>query len=255
MGKINDFGFPFASVTGDRQYSASEWRDYFSSLVTNGVVSETLNKLKINQQVSANKTVYVDTGSVVINGCMRILDTTQNITITDNTSGNPRIDRIVARLNYTDRKIEFAVLTGTPGGSPVAPTLTQNTTTYEISLAQIAVSNGFSTIVTANITDERDYAKTIYMETFDDENNLLKYNRDVTAINSNSDPTEVQYKRPSDSTLFLKRNYSNANVNGFYQTVIERFYLADGTTVYKTITYTLVFFVNGIVDTMTRVVA
>ena len=157
MGKINDFGFPFTSVTGDRQYSAGEWRDYFSSLVTNGVVSETLNKLKINQQASANKTVFVDTGSVVINGCMRILDTTQNITITDNTSGNPRIDRIVARLNYTDRKIEFAVLTGTPAGSPVAPTLTQNTTVWEISLAQIAVANGFSTIIAGNITDQRTY--------------------------------------------------------------------------------------------------
>jgi len=157
MGKINDFGFPFTSITGDRQYSASEWRDYFESLLTNGVVVEILNTLKINPQAVANKTVYVDTGSVVINGCMRILDTTQNITITDNTSGNPRIDRIVARLNYTDRKIEFAVLTGTPAGSPVAPTLTQNTTVWEISLAQIAVANGFSTIIAGNITDQRTY--------------------------------------------------------------------------------------------------
>ena len=157
MGKINDFGFPFASVTGDRQYSASEWRDYFTSLLTNGVVVEILNALKINPQAVANKTVFVDTGAVVINGCMRILDTTQNVTIADNTSGNPRIDRIVARLNYADRKIEFAVLAGTPGGSPVAPTLTQNTTVWELSLAQIAVANGFSTIVVGNITDQRTY--------------------------------------------------------------------------------------------------
>jgi len=157
MGKINDFGFPFTSVTGDRQYSAGEWRDYFTSLLTNGVVVESLNTLKINPQAVANKTVFVDTGSIVIKGCMRILDTTQNITIADNVSGNPRIDRIVARLNYTDRKIEFAVLTGTPAGSPVAPTLTQNTTVWEISLAQIAVANGFSTIVVGNITDQRTY--------------------------------------------------------------------------------------------------
>jgi len=39
------------------------------------------------------------------------------------------------------------VLAGTPGGSPVAPTLTRNTTVWELSLAQISVSNGFSTIV------------------------------------------------------------------------------------------------------------
>jgi len=155
MGKINDFGFPFTSVTGDRQYSASEWRDYFESLMTNGVVTYTTNELIVKQQAVANKTVYVDLGSMLINGTIRILDTTQNVTITDNTSGNARIDRIVARLNYTDRKIEFGVLTGTPAGSPVAPTLTRNTTVWELSLAQIAVANGFSTIVTANITDER----------------------------------------------------------------------------------------------------
>ena len=155
MGKINDFGFPFTSVTGDRQYSAGEWRDYFESLMTNGVVTYTTNELIVKQQAVANKTVYVDLGSMLINGTMRILDTTQNVTITDNTSGNARIDRIVARLNYTDRKIEFGVLTGTPAGSPVAPTLTRNTTVWELSLAQIAVANGFSTIVTANITDER----------------------------------------------------------------------------------------------------
>jgi len=92
------------------------------------------------------------------------------------------------------------------------------------------------------------------METFDDENNLLKYNRDVIAVDAGSNPTEVQYKRPSDSTLFLKRNYSNADSNGFYQTTVERFYLANGTTVYKTITYALTFFGNGIIDTMTRTV-
>ena len=157
MGKINDFGFPFTSVTGDRQYSAGEWRDYFTSLLTNGVVVANLNTLKVNPQAVANKTVFVDTGSIVIKGCMRILEATQNVTITDNTSGNARIDRIVARLNYTDRKIEFAVLTGTPAGSPVAPTLTQNTTVWELSLAQIAVANGFSTIIVGNITDQRTY--------------------------------------------------------------------------------------------------
>jgi len=157
MGKINDFGFPFTSVAGDRQYSAGEWRDYFESLLTNGVVVEILNTLKINPQAVANKTIYIDTGSIVIKGCMRILEATQNVTITDNVSGNPRIDRIVARLNYTDRKIEFAVLTGTPAGSPMAPVLTQNTTVWEILLAQIAVANGFSTIVAGNITDQRTY--------------------------------------------------------------------------------------------------
>ena len=88
---------------------------------------------------------------------------------------------------------------------------------------------------------------------FDDENNLLKYSRDVTTVDASGNPTEVQYKRSSDSTLFLKRTMSNL-VSGNYTTVTEQFYLPNGTTVYKTIVYTLTYLTNGLVDTMTRVV-
>jgi len=155
MGKINDFGFPFTSVTGDRQYSASEWRDYFGKLIKNGVIQNDGNVVTVIQQAVANKTVSVGTGSIFINGVMFINDSAKTLTITDNASGNPRKDRIVARLNYTDRKIEFGVLVGTPAGSPVAPTLTRNTTVYELGIADITLANGFSTIVTANILDTR----------------------------------------------------------------------------------------------------
>ena len=155
MGKINDFGFPFTSITGDRQYSASEWRDYFGKLIKNGVIQNDGNVVAVVQQASANKTVSVGTGSVFINGVMFINDSAKTLSITDNTSGNPRKDRIVARLSYTDRKIEFGVLVGTPAGSPVAPTLTRNTTVYELGIADITLANGFSTIVTANILDTR----------------------------------------------------------------------------------------------------
>jgi len=155
MGKINDFGFPFTSVAGDRQYAAGEWRDYFGKLIKNGVIQNDGNEVTVIQQAVANKTVSVGTGSIFINGVMFINDTAKTLSITDNASGNPRKDRIVARLNYTDRKIEFGVLVGTPGGSPVAPTLTRNTTVYELGIADITLANGFSTIVTANILDTR----------------------------------------------------------------------------------------------------
>lgn len=255
MANLNDFGFPFESITGDRQYASAEWREYFAKIYTDGVLENDLNELKVMPQTVADKTVYVDTGSVLIKGAVRAITATQTIAIADNVSGNPRIDRIVARLTISGRKIEFGVLQGTPAASPSAPALTQTAATWEISLAKIAVANGFSTIVAGNITDERVYCQTLYMQTFDDENNLLKYNRDVTVVDAGGAVTEVQYKRPADSTLFLKRNYTNADANGRYQTVTELFYLANGSTVYKTVVYTLVYFSNGVVDTMTRVVS
>lgn len=155
MSNINDYGFPFTSVSGDRQYGSAEWREYFESLVTSGVVGDIGNELAVNAQSTPNKSVYVDTGSIVIKGAMLSHTSTTNLTVAENVSGNPRIDRIVARLNLTDRKIEFAVLQGTPASSPVAPSLTRSATVYELSLAQISLANGYSTIVAENIIDER----------------------------------------------------------------------------------------------------
>lgn len=157
MAVINEFGMPFNDVGGDRTYSSADWRTYFDGLVVSGVMGAVGNELKVVQQTVPNKTVKIDTGSVFIKGAVRQIDTALNLTIADNTSGNPRIDRVVARLNTTDRKLEFAVKQGTPASSPNAPALTQTATTYELSLAKIAVANGFSTITNANITDERTY--------------------------------------------------------------------------------------------------
>jgi len=69
---------------------------------------------------------------------------------------NPRIDRVILRLSWTSNTITLEVLTGTPAGSPSAPALTQSEgTTWEISLAQVYVGAGVSTITAGNVTDER----------------------------------------------------------------------------------------------------
>lgn len=155
MGNINDLGFPFSSIGGDRQYSALEWREYFAKLIKNGVIQNAGNGAQVKPQAVPNKTVYVDTGVIFIEGAMRIVESVTNLTVADNASGNPRIDRIVARLNYTDRKIEFAVKQGTPGAVPVAPALTRNATVYELALADITLANGYTSITTGVITDQR----------------------------------------------------------------------------------------------------
>ncbi len=261
MATINDYGFPFSSVGTDRQYGSAEWRDYFGRLISSGIIQNNANECKVKPQLTPNKTVFVDTGSIVITGAMLVVSAKVNLTIDQNTSGQARIDRIVARLNIADRKIEFAVLKGTPAVSPVAKALTRTSTIYELGLADITLANGYSTITAGIVADKRQdeglcgFAKTMYMQSFDDENNLLKYNRTVVTVDADSNPTKIEYRRPLDSSLFLERTYSNADTNGYYQTCVEKFYLANGTTVYKTITYTFTFYLNGIIQTAERVVA
>ena len=155
MGNLQDYGFPFNSVASDRTYNASDWRDYFQALVEGGVVGDLGDELEVTQQASPDKSVLVGTGFVVINGAIREVSADITVNISDNTSGSTRVDRIVARLDYTDRLIEIDVIEGTPGAG--APALTQGASIHEIALAQVELANGFSTVTDAMITDEREY--------------------------------------------------------------------------------------------------
>lgn len=68
-----------------------------------------------------------------------------------------RIDRVVVSwntTNYADLP-QVIVLKGTPASNPTAPTLTNNNTIRQISLAAISVPAGTTTITGMMITDER----------------------------------------------------------------------------------------------------
>lgn len=98
------------------------------------------------------------------------MDTTQTATISANSSGNPRIDAIVGYVDTTavgandnDGAWKTIAVAGTPAATPAAPTDANIVTALGagvpyILLAHVAVANGFSTIVNANITDKRPIA-------------------------------------------------------------------------------------------------
>lgn len=70
---------------------------------------------------------------------------------------NPRIDRIVLRLNLDAAacRISAELLKGTEAANPTPPALTRTNKMWEISLARIAVGVGASSIGESDITDER----------------------------------------------------------------------------------------------------
>lgn len=77
-----------------------------------------------------------------------------NKTIAANASGNPRIDSVCITVQDSDYAGSvdnpgfIQVIAGTPGGSPVPPTLPANS----LRLANVAVSNGAVSITNGNIT-------------------------------------------------------------------------------------------------------
>jgi microcystin-dependent protein len=148
----------YSGSTGDtRSYTAADWAAFFRSLFSTGVSHGTLGALAVTQHSSGDRSVDVATGSAWVYGYMVTNDASANVAVAANSSGNPRIDRIILR-NTVATGITIEVLQGTPAASPAAPALTQNSTTYEISLAQVYLANGYTQILTANITDERTYS-------------------------------------------------------------------------------------------------
>lgn len=151
MAVINEHGFPFVSQDGDRVYSSKEWREYFDGLMIGGVVRGVEDDLLVVPQTITSKEITVRKGAVLVKGAMRILDTEIVLTVDDNTSGSKRWDRVVVRLDISQRRVEIVVKKG--GANP--PTLQRDENIWELSLARLELVNGYNVIGDAQIHDER----------------------------------------------------------------------------------------------------
>lgn len=140
----------------DRTYTATLLSRILSKYLSNGVVSGDLNELKVSVTDPPAMKVIVATGTAIVQGRFIENDAALTLNVSAAHATYPRIDRVVVRLSaVTARMVDIAVKAGTAASSPVAPALTQTSDVYEIPLAQIAVGAGVTSILTANITDER----------------------------------------------------------------------------------------------------
>jgi len=139
-------------------YSDSVFADFVKAIF--GEQTGVLSGLRVVESTPNAKSVVVQPGKVVIHGRLMTTDADETLTIADNTSGNPRIDRIVAECDWAAQTITLKVVPGTPGASPTPPALTQNAgTLWQEPLAQVSVADGFTAISDAEITGERTWAR------------------------------------------------------------------------------------------------
>lgn len=118
-----------------------------------------LSGLRVIESTPNAKTVDVEAGKAIVKGRFLVLDADLTLTIANNTSGNARIDYIVAQCDWANQEITLEIVEGTPAASPSAPTLTQNDgTLWQMPLAQITVADAFTTISETEITRERAWA-------------------------------------------------------------------------------------------------
>ena len=136
----------------DRAEEASFFAKYFSQFISNGVFPNPSTNMQVLATEGMN--VKVDLGVCYINGYMGWIDVVEIFEI-EESDLQARIDRIVARLDFTDKSIKLAIKKGTAQGNPVAPELQRDYDIYEIGLADIRVNANVIEIAQENITDLR----------------------------------------------------------------------------------------------------
>lgn len=139
----------------DRVYNAADFAHYFSLFIGNGVYPNPSTGLQVKANAVPNMGVSISAGNGWINGYYITLDAAESRSITTANATLNRIDSVVIGLSYTTRSITLYVKTGAPSANPVAPTLTRNTSTWELELAQILVAAGAANITQSAITDMR----------------------------------------------------------------------------------------------------
>ena len=110
--------------------------------------------LQVIANTPAAANILVQPGAALVHGSFYKSSAVETLSIAANSSGNDRIDSVVLTKLWATQTVRLEILQGTPAGSPVPPTLTQTDGfKWQFRLCDVAVSNGFATIVTSNLTD------------------------------------------------------------------------------------------------------
>ena len=153
---IEKYGF-FDSLENDvREYSEEDLARFGRVLAIDGVRGGA-DALKVSAY-AAGIAVKVEAGMAMVRGRYYALEddgSGARVINLPTAASYPRIDRIVLRLDHAMREIKIGVLQGTEAAKPKPPSLKRDTDAYMLSLAQVYIGVGVSSLKSSNITDER----------------------------------------------------------------------------------------------------
>ena len=140
----------------DRAVDSAFLRDFYKAYWSDGVFYDPTTSFQVTA-TGAGMALQVAPGKAQIQGAFAIETAVQSLSVTAADTTNNRIDTVVLRLDLSldKRNIELAVLKGTPADEPIAPTLTRNSTVWELGLANITVRKNVSALTQLDITDTR----------------------------------------------------------------------------------------------------
>lgn len=132
-----------------------------------GVMRSVLSEMLVFAD-SSGMQIKVSTGEVLIEGHWGQVSAQKTLVIAAAHATLARRDRVVARCDFVNNVIELDVVTGTAAATPTAPSITRNSSVWELSLAEVQVGAAVSTIAAGNVTDTRFYGGAVGMNVTDD---------------------------------------------------------------------------------------
>lgn len=150
--------YPFGAGAGSG-IDETEWSEFARYFRATGVIEGglSLNDLE-GYADSTGMQVKVKSGVAMIEGHFIKSTAVETLPITTSDPTNPRIDLIVARVDWVNNDMEIDVVDGAASGSPSPPALTRTSSVYEIQLAEVYVAASVSTIDAGDITDTREWS-------------------------------------------------------------------------------------------------
>lgn len=224
MSKQNGF---FDSVGGDRKYTATQISEYLKGVVSDGVLPNPSTNLQVlamtltdGSSAEDRRSIRIRPGKAWIEGRWFVSDADEIITLDAADVLLSRIDRIVVRLDYTNRIIDFAVIKGELGSTPVAPAITRTTEVIDLCLAEVLISPNQTVITQSKITDTRANTSlcgwvTSLIKEIDTETLLLQYEQMWKEYyEKTTDDFEKWFAdlQQSLSTVVMLRRYTNVTV-------------------------------------------
>lgn len=137
----------------DTDVLAEDFARFASGILSNGVLEDDNNTLKVT--ANNGMAVSVAPGYCWINGHFGKCEYAETFTVATADGTNARYDRVVARLDYSKRKISILILKGTPAATPEIPAITRDGTYYDLGLAVIYIRAGALAVSDSDITDTR----------------------------------------------------------------------------------------------------
>lgn len=119
-----------------------------------GVIAGVTNEMLVYAD-STGMQVKVKTGEVWIEGHWGQISVEKPVAVATAHATLTRLDRVIARADFDNNRIEADILTNASPGSTTPPALTQNTSIWEISLALVSIPALDTGIDAGQVTDQR----------------------------------------------------------------------------------------------------